>query len=782
MKIFIYLLGIIFGFVIITYIGLIFSKNINNKILQIFFWIIYAILIVIFLNIIMIAKFWEILQHKTGEIGMRGPVGDIGVKGDEGNCDNICKNIYSITELQKFINKELSKLSNKQIKNKNIYIDRIVKRICKSKQYNIVVNEKGVNNFLNYQKNIWSDWLKLIYDNSGIDFFTSEDADDNYGWKNINPFEEMHKYDLFHFGLQREFKKLNLEICSKPSNTLFVPHKLKPPLKIIKTNYYKWLYFNINYTNKHISCWRPIPYNPNDYTYENEVYYPVGDLIYIEDKFTNVFDKEHNINKSIKKQIGLNEFNIATIPIPPTIGFYTRNWHKGRQWWYNLTNRTVIFKTKNSDFPLNSIRIPTNMKIRKKDKIITQSIKCTVFLEGDSNNRGSNGLQLYKNKYRLDKDNYKKKKWGSDWLKKDGTWDSESEKATITTCITDWNDGGPDIETILITGDITPPIDFKLLYKNTNDCNKLYIWKPIAKKGYKPLGVVCTNTNKKPIIGEKSHIRCVSEKYLEKITPKYKSKINYLDLTLYSNTKINKKIANKSNGYNIFTPENYLYDIPDKYLTEYDSSSKKELEKENSDLAIGWFGEPQRESKYSIFTYLGVMPEGIITNSYTGRKYYIIHSQKQQLLKERDFTKVIATNSYNILRYNDKTDRYDKALAISGTNNVKIMPYSNADIRQIWMIEFMSDGKFRLKSKETNRYLYHDVNNNLRSDFIEKQVKNKDNTYTIFMNNKSAFGPSLNTMKITNKHTLDKFRKGYKNDVSINKKYTKQIIDGVYNP
>lgn len=206
-----------------------------------------------------------------------------------------------------------------------------------------------------------------------------------------------------------------------------------------------------------------------------------------------------------------------------------------------------------------------------------------------------------------------------------------------------------------------------------------------------------------------------------------------------------------------------------------------------SELGIGWHGDPVRDPKYSIFTYLNMMPEGIVTHRATERKYYITHSGVLTLEeKEVDGQKIrqsVPENSYLILKYNVDTERYDLALSCNENNdNIRIVEGSKQDIRQLWVVEFLSEtnrNEFRFKSKMTNKYLSVTPRPSLRGKSHEKQtiykgVDSNPDEKTIFHNHKSAYGPSLNITRF----------QGYKekDNVVKNNSTPDRFIKGIYDP
>jgi hypothetical protein len=83
----------------------------------------------------------------------------------------------------------------------------------------------------------------------------------------------------------------------------------------------------------------------------------------------------------------------------------------------------------------------------------------------------------------------------------------------------------------------------------------------------------------------------------------------------------------------------------------------KEVEKGFADLGIGWYGHPYKlDPKYSIFSYMNLVPEGMIVNKGTGQRFYIVHVEGNDI------------NLFNILVYNTETTKYDGALQAADYN------------------------------------------------------------------------------------------------------------------
>lgn len=182
-----------------------------------------------------------------------------------------------------------------------------------------------------------------------------------------------------------------------------------------------------------------------------------------------------------------------------------------------------------------------------------------------------------------------------------------------------------------------------------------------------------------------------------------------------------------------------------------------------------------------------MMPESIISHRSSDRKYYITHSGKLKLeekeIDEKKIKQTVPENSYLILKYNIDSERYNLALAVNKNNDsINIVEGSKVDDRQLWEVEFLSkDNKneFRLKSKFTKKYLKLDISKNLRGKIIEiqtvhKGINSNPDEKTIFHNNKSAYGPSLDILR--------KYGSTEKDKIVKNNQTPRRFIQGIYDP
>ena len=657
-----YIIGFIIISILVTYIGLQLSSNITDNILYILFWFLYIIVCISLGNIVAIANFWSVVEKKTGPPGPRGPEGDHGMTGPKGKCGDKCRNKVCSYSLQETIENTLKDLTssdtapiitNKMILNK-------IGQICNSKEYEIVAPMKGPNNLIEYLSENWKTWTTLIFNSGGLSFFTNIDAEDDYAWKNgTNPFIEIGKYDVWNWGLTRDFVPLAVEICDDPSKSNQFPQPDKEPtIKYGITNSYTMQWNDKNTgANDNISVWYP-----NIIDYENERYYPVGQ--------TAVAPSRREENGRAPKQF---EIDGITIPIA-----------------------------------------------------------------------------------------------GS----------------------------GPDVKTILVAGDVVGPYDYVWRWDSTNAKFGKYprsAWMPLPPEGYVCLGDLIIQGMNKPPTGDAAPIRCIPKKYAKSLQGIYG--VNHIyqsqgdkgayDMAVYTVLPriYDKRVRdygtlNVLEGFSLFRvypffkrfkgfqnlPMSAYGSHPFYTLVGVPSNSAQQkiiqtnsTERSHDVLGIGWHGTPSREPKYSIFTFLGLMPESIITLKSTGRKFYMYHTSEYY----HDDTKntSIPVNSYIVKVYDDKTKSFDAALYSSG-NDVKLSPVNKADVRQYWEVEFIADTSedFRLKSRDTGMYLFIKPTKNLRGRSLYTQlsstaINNPDyQPYITFSNNKSAFGSSINLVRNNKKN------------------------------
>ena len=630
--------------------GLHFAEGLDSTIQIVLTWVTYTLLWATFINVFVLGYFWSVVRNKSGPTGIRGPAGETGIIGLEGTCDISAPQSICIDALTKYIDalyfaKTQTHILNDETKRFPCnYLNNKISQMSGSKQYIVIIENVAVANIINYLKSIWVVWFELIYDATeqpGV-WFNDEYADENYEWHNsANPFDEIKKYDIYYWGITRDFRPLKAEICRASNNYDIVKSPLhdmpkQPRLKIIQTNDYYRVGDNQSVDrNEDIAWW-----SPNKLTFSADTYYPVGDVI---------TPGAQNCNKSGKTKSG----NIE----------YIRN-----------------------------------------------------------------GV-----------------------------------------------DNGPDMKTILVSGDVVSPIKYNQTADTASNDN-LLIYEAKCPDGYTSIGDVSTSR-----YNNFNTYKCVPTDCVEKVKKAsqgseawikyhrwYNNNIfssdygwNYVKdfatNVLNTNWKASKE-ATGDNGYNLFRVNNSkdsFYKIKDSCLV-IDPTDKpvKDVEPQFAEIGIGWNGHPYKlEPKYSIFTFLDLVPEGIIVNKGNGRRYYIIHYGGE------------TANNYIILEYNKNTQKHNNALQISSKPNdskVDLHTLNKSETRQQWSIILQSDKKqLKLKSIANDKYLYIGLepsigvsqfstidldNNNYKSSLAFRDLSNDEITNGTQFTFISSFGTQMNIL------------------------------------
>ena len=565
----------LFLFCIYILFGLHVTEGLDSVSQKILTWVIYTILWVTALNIFAIGYFWAVIMKKTGPYGIRGPVGDMGKIGMDGACNINASKLYCMKTLNDYINNLYKEKTNTELLNIDSqtfpcnHLNEKIQTLAGSRQYNVIISDlsndnKGINNLVNYLKSIWKIWFELIYNATAVPgiWFTDEYGDEvggsDYEWVGNNPFDEIKKYDIYYWGITRDFRPLKAELCRSNANhgdSKFPKHQLPQSrdvqvqrLKIIETNdYYPVRKAGVGTTssddNPDASIWSPYLK-----TIGGETYYPLGDIF--------------------------------------TAGVLT----------HTKTGLTKV---------------------------------------GDS-------------EYSVSKDN------------------------------------GPDMKTILVAGDVVNPIGYTVRETTASKKSKDRMWisVPICPEGYQSLGTVVKSHD-----NNYNKFKCIPSECVEvnqphnggvKVWDKQHKSWNYgwkpgwrydwdYDLHSISQWQDNPN-PSYDNSYNFFrlpAHDDPYYKIKKSCLVKTPNREipplppippplTKEVEDINGDLGIGWYGHPYKlDPKYSIFSFLNLVPEGMIVNQGTGHRFYIIHTEGYDI------------NLFNILTYNNNTSKFDGSLQIN---------------------------------------------------------------------------------------------------------------------
>lgn len=260
---------------------------------------------------------------------------------------------------------------------------------------------------------------------------------------------------------------------------------------------------------------------------------------------------------------------------------------------------------------------------------------------------------------------------------------------------------GPNIHSVLIAGDVVDPISLNQNWIGGKDIITSTLNCPA---GYVSMGDIISHqsggNNDDP---NKHKIKCIPAECVEDNNRSQQATIVWnqnMPMKVLNHWNWGNNDANGENGYNAFRISNKpFYRIKSKCLAPSAAPSTKEPESENIALGIGWYGHPYKnDPRYSIFAFLGLVPEGMIIHQATGRRFYIIHYGGEDV------------NKYIVLEYNSERNKFDSALQVNDNPSnpkISIRDISRKDPRQQWQIILQSDKQYlTLKNIMNGRYLY----------------------------------------------------------------------------
>lgn len=248
----------IFVGVLTYYFGMFLGADIMDPISYGIFWMLYIITLLavgsIMGNFIMIKS----LNNKTGEPGLKGYRGKKGKEGKMGKCRftefdgvNACKDQLCFKKFKDTIEVEYNNLLGKTLKKKvdpphemkNMYMLEMIKRFCLCKEFRELANRRGPQAVTDYIATILKSWIRLLYDadptndkrhvRKFIEKHGGEKEWDAFTTSETNPWHEIKKYDVFYWGLEKEFHPKSVHYC-KPKEGMQSDLKID----MIKSNQY----------------------------------------------------------------------------------------------------------------------------------------------------------------------------------------------------------------------------------------------------------------------------------------------------------------------------------------------------------------------------------------------------------------------------------------------------------------------------------------------------------------------------------------------------------------
>lgn len=737
---------------IYIYAGLRFVEPIKNPNIYIFFWVAYIMFGITLFNIIVISNFWGKLSTKVGPPGPRGPRGEDGAIGPIGQCSNDHNLVYaektikeSITDLITSQYPELNTediLDTKSLKLTNNYLNYKIKLMVESKQFATVLitpsddnddnDTKNINStkvfgksleeLAAYLSNIWLEWIRLIIhadkEHAKI-LFTKMDSQIDVSDKIEEVFNtEIMKYDVWYWGSTRVFRPLQAEICRKEitgpdgknyKNTRY-PMNNKARLDIIEleftdatianNNKFRKLCtikignpdtldkYSVDFGTKYdvISKYKQTSiYIPKVYTVEEsgQKYYPIGCIAV-----------EESENKSNEKR--------KTIIVSGDIVFPTN---------YSIINTNKIkIRDVQNDF-IRYSRKRGSKKTRRYTKDFKTSTQYEVNLSNELINK-NNAYTISSNENRI--------KLSSDPndLIVFYTFDCKTPGYGVMGDIIFNSESLPQE---FINFSNKTETDYQGLVAIPNSClmelteGNSAIWSfrqdNILNNDYK------TDFNGKPIpkpkwIGRGRH---------SKGTKNFKIGNSTLQRRVISAPKIDILNSAVTDIVKVRNPnrEPKFYKIKEKcYIPE--DNPIKELDSTYSDMGFGWYGYPiKKYRKYSIFAYLGLMPEGIIVHRNTGRKFYFKHYGG------------VEPNKFIVYIWNSKEKQYTNSIKATNNDTVIVSRVKATDPRYQFKVDILEDNPnyFRLESYEyPSKYLTFNFNVNENANLEIDETNTTDDS------------------------------------------------------
>lgn len=288
-------------------LGLNLSKNIETPIIYFLFWLLYIITILSIINIVMSIYYYFNLKDKRGPSGFEGPKGDQGEVGEVGKCDPNCRESLCTDGITNKIQDYLAALEpDKPIKLNNVFIKQKIKSLCLSPQFQELAPYRGVDALIKYLTEVWKIWIDILYKAGGRIYFETIGAEMEWEWIDTNPYEEIKKYDVFYWGLDKEYWPDVINQCyAKDKNGKLLP----APSNLIKTTTTNNMTKIGDLTGGSYSgtIWRP-----KNITYEGVNYYPLGDVLV----------GPNNTNGTLKQKIRYSDYQLNKMietPVTNTI-------------------------------------------------------------------------------------------------------------------------------------------------------------------------------------------------------------------------------------------------------------------------------------------------------------------------------------------------------------------------------------------------------------------------------------------------------------------------------
>ena len=533
----------------------------------------------IVVNICFCLYIYYSLLGKKGGRGPKGIRGEHGKNGKDGLCTAKCGKAacYSLVlkHIKTFMNeKNIGELNN-------TFITKRINKICYSEKYigfltsgsETKPNEKKL---IDYISNLSLEWIRIILKfKNGVRFLNSSELDESFYDKNITPFKEIKKYEIWDWGSTYRFKPIIRQQCS---NKKELPNAEQADLEVVYTNSYTKPVF-VNEMND--TRYGPVDC-PHNQLGENRT----------RDEVPLCFYYNENGDEVVAKKTWKTDEYIS---FSQDIGFY------------NLDPKTILNK---KYYPVGTVWRGNN-NIYQDDKKERYGPKKETILVSEMNTKPP-----------------------TDFIQIWSTADKECDNCIPgDNSFSIWRPIAPkgyvSLGDYIGRGDIKPSLD--VIRCIPNKCvqeikilNDSSIWdeKGFVKKEQ-------TGLNAKPIskkfVGKVSVWPIgITDKEEEIANYSYK-KINPLRVAGYNlfraNNSYSKPSKDHGKGWEIKTSCYKILKTDDPDIP-------------SSDIGVGWLGGKQRDNSYSSFTDLGYTLNGFVTNNDIKKDdklgFYIDHVKEDQ--------------------------------------------------------------------------------------------------------------------------------------------------------
>ena len=270
----------IFGIVLSIGVGIQLSATIDDPVIYILFWMLYLISIITFVNIIMATYYYLNMKNKAGPPGPIGEPGERGDQGQAGLCDANCRDSIGENQILETVKARLKERNQGvEVNFQNAFIKAKIRQMSGSNEFRQLAPYNGPQNLINYLKDIWKIWIDLLFEAGGVKYFEMLGGEMEFDWLKENPYNEMKKYDVFYWGMGKQYRPEIEEKCYKSSDGNTPDIGLDQTGIVIqasKTNIYESLGSNNRDRSRtSVSFWRA-----KQFTNDGITFYPVGDLAY----------------------------------------------------------------------------------------------------------------------------------------------------------------------------------------------------------------------------------------------------------------------------------------------------------------------------------------------------------------------------------------------------------------------------------------------------------------------------------------------------------------------